>query len=245
MLAAFQKSNNKKGQGIVEYALLLAFIVGIAMMLNGANLGGAVKGVFDDLAAVLGGKSENKYAAAFDKYSRMKWDDLTNPETEAERLQADIDGLQKIADWFMGKTEDEVESLLSSAYGVNGWNEIKRGNDGVILSYGDRDQYYKDSDRNYARYYYRNTPVLELLGEGSGTAPNGANSGSWVYTGETRYFFSDEMNSQTNSAEKQVKLNLTFENGVVTSSHVWAEQYKANQHANSKDMSALDVRGKK
>ena len=30
----------QKGQGIVEYALLLAFVVGIAMMLNGANLGG-------------------------------------------------------------------------------------------------------------------------------------------------------------------------------------------------------------
>ena len=43
----------QKGQGIVEYALLLAFIVGIAMMLNGSNLGGAVKGVFDDVAMVL------------------------------------------------------------------------------------------------------------------------------------------------------------------------------------------------
>lgn len=31
---------DRKGQGIVEYALLLSFIVGLAMMLNGANLGG-------------------------------------------------------------------------------------------------------------------------------------------------------------------------------------------------------------
>ena len=44
---------NQKGQGIVEYALLLAFIVGIAMMLNGANLGNAVKGVFDDTAELM------------------------------------------------------------------------------------------------------------------------------------------------------------------------------------------------
>ena len=44
----------QKGQGIVEYALLLAFVVGIAMMLNGANLGGAVKGVFDDVASAWG-----------------------------------------------------------------------------------------------------------------------------------------------------------------------------------------------
>ena len=49
---------NKRGQGIVEYALLLAFIVGIAMMLNGTNLGSAVKGVFDDVALVLSGGEE-------------------------------------------------------------------------------------------------------------------------------------------------------------------------------------------
>lgn len=45
----------RKGQGIVEYALLLAFVVGIAMMLNGANLSGAIKGVYDDVANVLFG----------------------------------------------------------------------------------------------------------------------------------------------------------------------------------------------
>ena len=45
----------QKGQGIVEYALLLAFVVGIAMMLNGANLGSAIKGVYEDVANVLFG----------------------------------------------------------------------------------------------------------------------------------------------------------------------------------------------
>ena len=45
----------QKGQGIVEYALLLAFVVGIAMMLNGVNLGSAIKGVYEDVANVLFG----------------------------------------------------------------------------------------------------------------------------------------------------------------------------------------------
>ena len=47
----------QKGQGIVEYALILAFIVGIAVMLNGANLGGAVKDTFDKVASLLGGET--------------------------------------------------------------------------------------------------------------------------------------------------------------------------------------------
>lgn len=55
-MAHFLKSTKRhKGQGIIEYAILLAFIVGIAMMLNGADLGGTVKGVFDDVANVLAG----------------------------------------------------------------------------------------------------------------------------------------------------------------------------------------------
>lgn len=45
----------QKGQGIVEYALLLAFVVGIAVALQGVGLKDAVVGVFDDVATVLAG----------------------------------------------------------------------------------------------------------------------------------------------------------------------------------------------
>ena len=44
----------------MEYALLLAFIVGIAMMLNGSNLGGVVKGVFDDVAEVIANFTDSR-----------------------------------------------------------------------------------------------------------------------------------------------------------------------------------------
>ena len=61
----------QKGQGIVEYALLLAFIVGIAMMLNGSNLGGAVKGVFDDVAEVIANFTDSRTPEEKD-YANMK-----------------------------------------------------------------------------------------------------------------------------------------------------------------------------
>lgn len=64
----------QKGQGIVEYAILLAFIVGLAMMLNGANLGGAVKGAFDSVADLLasfnGGKTKVVVWLVFRKQSQ-------------------------------------------------------------------------------------------------------------------------------------------------------------------------------
>ena len=53
MLEKIRTITKQKGQGIVEYALLLAFVVGIGMMLNGANLGGAVKDTFDKVATFL------------------------------------------------------------------------------------------------------------------------------------------------------------------------------------------------
>ena len=86
----------QKGQGIVEYALLLAFIVGLAMMLNGANLGGAVKGVFDDVAMVLAGGEEF---------------DLSTPEG---RKAADVAKMKTIADAlrasFKAKNNNDTEN---------------------------------------------------------------------------------------------------------------------------------------
>lgn len=55
----------QKGQGIIEYALLLAFIVGIAMMLNGSNIGGAVLNTFDKVVTVLTGEKKDAYVACF------------------------------------------------------------------------------------------------------------------------------------------------------------------------------------
>lgn len=57
MLKKMRNMVKQKGQGIIEYALILAFVVGIGMMLRGANLGSAVIGVFDDVAAFLGGET--------------------------------------------------------------------------------------------------------------------------------------------------------------------------------------------
>lgn len=64
MLRKLRNAVEQKGQGIIEYALLLSFVVGIAMLLNGSNIGGAVIGVFDDVASYLGGEiGENAYVA--------------------------------------------------------------------------------------------------------------------------------------------------------------------------------------
>ena len=97
---------NRKGQGIVEYALLLAFIVGIAVMLQGVGLKDAVVGVFDNVVMVLGGGKENKYVTAFKKWGTMDYDELVN-ESKSARIAADMDGLTNIAAYF-----NSLETLI-------------------------------------------------------------------------------------------------------------------------------------
>ena len=52
MLTSMRKFFKGKGQGIVEYALLLAFVVAIAVFaLNESGLGGAIKPNFSTTAS--------------------------------------------------------------------------------------------------------------------------------------------------------------------------------------------------
>jgi len=78
---------NRKRQGLTEYVLLLAFIAGLAMMLNGANLGGTVKGVVNDLSALLGGEKKT-YAGYYKEWSKLSAAELVKIDN-AQRVQAD------------------------------------------------------------------------------------------------------------------------------------------------------------
>ena len=52
MLTSMRKFFTEKGQGIVEYALLLAFVVAIAVYaMNESGLGGAIKTNFSKTAS--------------------------------------------------------------------------------------------------------------------------------------------------------------------------------------------------
>ena len=102
---------HKKGQGIVEYALLLAFVVGIAMMLNNTSLGGAVKDTFDDVATALGFVRD--YASAVKNWGNMSNEELSKIEEE-KRLTIDQEGLGNLAGFFIGKDRTYMQSLFNS-----------------------------------------------------------------------------------------------------------------------------------
>lgn len=103
----------RKGQGIVEYALLLAFVVGIAIMMNSASLKDSVVSVFDYVATHLGG--EKTYAQYFAEWHGYKSSEqLRNDASNADRIKADQAALVKLASAFLGKEANDVLELMEN-----------------------------------------------------------------------------------------------------------------------------------
>ena len=133
----------QNGQGIVEYALLLAFVVGIAMMLNGSNLGAAVKNTFDTVASYLSGEEQNAYFAGLKKWGKAR---EFNPDTQAERLAIDQLALENLAGFFLGKDRAYITSLMKKGYDGTSSNGILLGhygydgNNSFFMSTNNNDQ---------------------------------------------------------------------------------------------------------
>ena len=104
---------NKKGQGVVEYALLLVFVVGIAMMLNGANLGSAVNGLFnyvaENVATVFGDVPD--YASALKNWGNKSKEELSKIDNE-KRLTIDEEALANLAGYFIGLKKEDLIPLF-------------------------------------------------------------------------------------------------------------------------------------
>lgn len=252
---------NKKGQGIVEYALLLAFVVGIAMVLNGVGLGNAVKDTFDKVAAVLGGE-ENAYVAGFKKWSSMKKSDLEN-EDAAARLAADQAALDNIAELFFGKTKSEIETLMGGGAinGKNFYGTINGKNAQNSNDYGDEYGYrdystlllnFKDlntENDSGINVTYSNTTNEARISPGwlQGTDKDkNASLDQWAtknnntYSNtDTRYFYSDGMINNAYGSQVRAQFHLGSDNRV-DSVRVFAVQNRANTSGRFTQIAGLD-----
>lgn len=113
MLEKVRTITKRKGQGIVEYALILAFVVGIAMMMNSASLKDSVVSVFDYVATYLGG--EKTYAQYFGDWHGYKSSaQLRNDVDNKDRIKADQAALVKLAGAFLGQDAEGVLGLMEN-----------------------------------------------------------------------------------------------------------------------------------
>ena len=227
---------NKKGQGIVEYAVLLAFIVGLAMMLNGADISGTVKKTFDNVAVTLGAVRD--YASAIKNWSGLSKADILK-EDKDKRISVDQEALANIGEFFIGMHINDVKGLLGDActsrqtlvhIGENDAELMGEGNTrGDGLSYvveRTADLTHKDNASATKE------DVIHWMQHDYGTVDSEGNrtyDTNYDYDSGNRYFFSDYAvtnlaNGENGKTEPYygngVKLKLTYENSRVKAAEV-------------------------
>ena len=108
---------NNKGQGIVEFALLCAFCAAIGIFAHDVDFSGAFNDVLDQskpvlYAAEIGQRQRNNY---MEYYHAMRYQTAATIKSEMdnpERIEADQKALVKIAETYLGKTENQVMNLM-------------------------------------------------------------------------------------------------------------------------------------
>ena len=109
MLMNLRDVRKQKGQGIVEYALLLAFILGIAIAMQGSGIDNAIANTFARVAHALGVETEQDKWATADINSIMD-----DKDSAASRLASDRDFLTNIGKHFIGMKRSDVEDVLAT-----------------------------------------------------------------------------------------------------------------------------------
>ena len=117
---------NKKGQGIVEFALLCAFCAVISLFIRGVGFSEAFSEALDKstpelYSAAIALRPRSNYMDYFHLWSKESIDSInstTKPDgtqyTNADRIEADQKALVRIAETFLGKTENQVYGLMET-----------------------------------------------------------------------------------------------------------------------------------
>lgn len=121
---------SQKGQGLVEFVLILAFCAGIGVAAREAGFAEAISNLLDrgeqteDVAAAIGGPESverltyGKYLAKLGKYTAEELAAIRNQE----RITGDQKGLVAIASNFLGKNAAEVQTQMKVFVNTFGGN---------------------------------------------------------------------------------------------------------------------------
>ena len=178
MLHGFQKGKRAKGQNMVEYALMLAIVVGIGWgIYDQAGLAGSIKGVFSDAGSLLvqaskGEKSDFDIRPSIDKLKKLisKYNHGNDPMSAGDKNT----NRGILMDFWLDDTDKKDADIakLTSELGARQWTyyhgegpKYQNGsisNDSVGLYWSTEDlskAQLTPSDKNYSNesvlsYYY-------------------------------------------------------------------------------------------
>jgi Flp pilus assembly pilin Flp len=123
MLNRFRRIKSEKGQGLTEYVLILAFIAGLAILMysSDGNLKGTLVDTFTETNRILAGLFGEKT-----DWGHMNTSEF-NADNQSERLAADQGALENLASFFVGKTEAQIQALLTDGIFHTSGQEVLLG----------------------------------------------------------------------------------------------------------------------
>ena len=136
-MTAIRNYLNKKGQGIVEYAVLLAFIVGLAAFLGSGGIKDSVAGVFDSVVELLDSATgsqtpEEKEATSIKAFANLLAEKFTLGKHITANNKDLVDEQSKTittsGSWmgivvFPDGTVDVIVDAWGTSHWVSDWND--------------------------------------------------------------------------------------------------------------------------
>ncbi len=246
---------NEKGQGLVEYTLILAFCASLYMGANYEDFKQSIRTIYDNVVAVNVTKVYglgDVYVMALDAWGKKTRSELAEVP-DAHRLNADQQALVNIGKVFIGKslTPSDVKALIKP--GDNSYNDnyLLDGKEVVIFNYLD------DSSKDISTGYKGDSRAPQTIHWMQGDYGTQNPDGSYSYTTDgfdntTRFFYSDCMMKDKSQVDwgndqwgndRTIRVSFTFkdEDGkkVVDSVRVRVnrgDQNKANSHYHELDI---------
>lgn len=126
MIHGFQKGKRAKGQNMVEYALMLAIVVGIGWgIYDQAGLSGSIKGIFGDAGHLISTASKGEKSAFDIQPSIEKLKSLIQKYSKAEQMEAGDQNTKRgiLMDTWLNDTDrkDIDIAKLTSELGAKQW----------------------------------------------------------------------------------------------------------------------------